>query len=574
MKKKLLPLIGLAALVALQAAVAWNGRLWWKGRAVAATPDEKIRLLSRAETVFPWNAAASFELGQAYFESGVEALSDPAVRDRSFGLSVEAFLRSLRLDPGAAAAHFHLAQTLLYMSYVPLPAPLPYFEEYKRAARLTGHNSQIYFDVGKVMLGRWPSLAPDEREFAVEVLRRSLAGRDEERLLDVLETWRLEVGDYGLVARILPEDAGALRAYARFLGERGLSVGERQAALARAEGLEFLAAKGEIDEGRREAEAFRLPEAADRYRAALAGLGRIKFYQTLAGRQIIDTKEYEKLRRTARRLLAMSRIEATRSLVDEDGAIAAYLAGGDEFTALGEFERFLEERGLIGEGSTAETAFKDLPTLAFRMDLDFQMNRYRDIVKVGDLLASSSIVVAPSGRPSYVLILGLIGEADLKLDYVYEAERYFRMALEVEPENLDALLGLERCYSRLNDETRAAEVRGTIARLTGPAAIDLGAKRLAKGESFAVDLMADGRPETLRIELAPETPGGSGLVAVFLNGRVVWENNGDTGTVVIPASLRPGRNSLEIEAVGDAVRLAAMTRTPPDPPVSLSGPAK
>ena len=574
MKKKLLPLIGLAALVALQAAVAWNGRLWWKGRAVAAAPDEKIRLLSRAETVFPWNAAVSFELGQAHFESGVEALSDPAARDRSFGLSVEAFLRSLRLDPGAAAAHFHLAQTLLYMSYVPLPAPLPYFEEYKRAARLTGHNSQIYFDVGKVMLGRWPSLAPDEREFAVEVLRRSLAGRDEERLLDVLETWRLEVGDYGLVARILPEDAGALRAYARFLGERGLSLGERHAALARAEGLEFLAAKGEIDEGRREAEGYRLPEAADRYRAALAGLGRIKFYQTLAGRQIIDTKEYEKLRRTARRLLAMSRIEATRSLVDEDGAIAAYLAGGDEFTALGEFERFLEERGLIGEGSTAETAFKDLPTLAFRMNLDFQMNRYRDIVKVGDLLASSSIVVAPSGRPSYVLILGLIGEADLKLDYVYEAERYFRMALEVEPENLDALLGLERCYGRLNDETRAAEVRGTIARLTGPAAIDLGAKRLAKGESFAVDLMADGRPETLRIELAPETPGGSGLVAVFLNGSVAWENNGDTGTIVIPASLRPGRNSLEIEAVGDAVRLAAVTRTPPDPPVSRSGPAK
>jgi tetratricopeptide (TPR) repeat protein len=568
LKKKLLPLIGLAALVALQAAVAWSGRLWWKGRAVAATPAEKIRLLSRAEAVFPWNAAASFELGRAHFESGVEALSDPAARDRSFGLSVEAFLRSLRLDPGAAAAHFHLAQTLLYMSYVPLPAPLPYFEEYKRAARLTGHNSQIYFDVGKVMLGRWPSLAPDEREFAVEVLRRSLAGRDEERLLDVLETWRLEIGDYGLVARILPEDAGALRAYARFLGERGLSLGERHAALARAEGLEFLAAKGEIDEGRREAEAFRLPEAADRYLAALAGLGRIKFYQTLAGRQIIDTKDYEKLRRTARRLLAMNRIEATRSLVDEDGAIAAYLAGGDEFTALGEFERFLEERGLIGEGSTAETAFKDLPTLAFRMNLDFQMNRYRDIVKVGDLLASSSIVVAPSGRPSYVLILGLIGEADLKLDYVYEAERYFRMALEVEPENLDALLGLERCYGRLNDEARAAEVRGTIARLMGPAAIDLGAKRLAKGESFAVDLMADGRTETLRIELAPETPGGSVLVAVFLNGRVVWENNGDTGAVVIPASLRPGRNSLEIEAVGGAVRLAAITRTPPEPPAS------
>ena len=41
------------------------------------------------------------------------------------------------------------------MSYLGLPAPLGYFEEYKRAAELTGHNSQIHFDVGKVLLGRW-----------------------------------------------------------------------------------------------------------------------------------------------------------------------------------------------------------------------------------------------------------------------------------------------------------------------------------------------------------------------------------------------------------------------------------
>lgn len=565
MKRKLFPLLGLAVLAALQAAAAWSGRLLWKGKAAAA-PDEKVRLFRRAEAVFPWDAAAPFELGKAYFEMGVEALADAAARDRSFGLAVEAFLRSLRLDPGVAAVHFHLAQALLYMSYVPLPTPLPYFEEYRRAARLTGHNSQIFFDVGKVMLGRWPALAPDERAFAVDVLRRSLAAGDEERLLDLLETWRLEVGDYGLARRIVPDTAAALRVYARFLGERSLSLEERHDALARAEGLEFAAARGEVDAGRRDTEEFRLPEAADRFRAALAGLGRIRFYQAPAGRQVIDPAEYEKLLRTARRLLAMNRIEATRSLVDEDGAVAAYLAGGDEFTALGEFERFLEERGLIGEGPTARAAFQDLPTLAFRMSLDFLMNRYRDIVRVGDLLASSSIVVAPSGRPSYVRVLSLIGEADLKLDYVYEAERHFRLALEADPNNLDALLGLERCYGRLNDEARAAELRAAIARLIGPATIALGGRRLAKGESLAVELLSAGRPETLRIEFVPEAAGGSALLAVFLNGRVVWENYGDAGLVTVPADLKPGRNSVEIEAVGGAVRLGSIVRTPPSAP--------
>jgi len=559
-KKKILPLAGLAALVALQSAVAWNGRLGWKGRAEAAGPEERIRVLGRAEAVFPWNAAVPFELGKAHFERGVQALGDPETRDRSFGLSVEAFLRSLRLDPGDAAAHFHLGQTLLYMSYLSLPSPLPYFEEYERAARLTGHNSRIHFEVGKVLLGRWPALASAEREFAVDILRRTLAGGDLERLREALETWALEVNDYELVDRVLPDDAAALRAYARFLGERGLARDKRHEALARAERLDFVRAGREVDEGRRDAEAFRLAEAGGRFRAALDALGRVRFYQALAGRELVDAAEYDGLRKTALRLLAMTRIEGTRSLVDEDGVVADYLAGGDEFTALGDFERFLKERGLLGEGPTAAAPFKDLPTLAFRMTLDFQMNRYRDIVRTGDLLASSSIVVAPSGRPSYIKVLNLVGEANLKLDNVYEAERHFRLALEVEPGNLDALLGLERCYGRLNDEDRAAEVRRRIDGVVSPAGIDLRARRLAKGETFAVAYVADGRPGTLRLEFRPDPAGSAPLVAVFLNGRVVWEENGDTGTAVFRATLRAGRNSLEIEAVGGPVTLVSISR--------------
>jgi len=560
LKKKILLLAGLGVLAAFQAAVVWNGRLFWKGSAVATDPAEKVRILRRAEAVFPWNDAVAFELGKAYFESASEALDDPAARDRSFGLAVEAFLRSLRLDPGRAATHFHLAQTLLYMSYLSLPAPVSHFEEYTRAARLTGHHSQIFFDVGKVLLGRWPSLSAEEREFAVDVLRRSLAGRDEKRLAEILETWRLEVRDYGLIGRVLPEDAASLRAYARFLGEKALSLEERHAALARAERLEFLRAKAELDAGRRESEAYRPGEASVRFRAALEALEGIKFYQKLAGRELIDPGEYDEARRTALRLLAMGRVDQTRSLVDEDGAIAAYLVSGDTFAALGEFERFLKERGLLGDAPTAASPFKDLATLAFRMDLDFQLNRYRDIVRVGDLLAASSVVVAPSGRPSYARILRLVGEADLKLDYVYEAERYFRMALEVEPESLEALLGLERCYGRLNDEAKAAEIRGRIVLLTGPDAIDLGGRSLPKGESFAVDLISDGRPTALRFGFEPDQPGGTPLTAVFLNGRIAWEGPAKAGGAAVPAELAAGRNSLVIEAVGGPLRLTSILR--------------
>jgi tetratricopeptide (TPR) repeat protein len=570
LKKKILPLAGLAVLVLLQAAVTWNARLCWRAKAVVTDPDAKIHLLERANAVFPWNDAVFFELGKVYFERGVESLADPAARDRLFRLSIASFLRSLRLDPSSPSAHFELAQTLLYMSYLSLPAPLGYFEEYKRAAELTGHNSQIHFDVGKVLLARWGGMSREEQDFVVDILKRSLAGTDEERLLDLLETWSLSVRDLGLMDRILPDEPGALRIYARFLGERSLSPEARIAALARAEALDVARARAELDRGRHEAESFRTAEAAARSAAALDALGSVKFYQTLAGKELFDPKEFAAIRKAALRLLAMSRVEETRSLADPEGAIAAYLAAEDDFTALSEFETFVKERGLLDEDA-AVSPLKDLQTWAFRMTLDFQLNRYRDIARDGGLLASSSLIIAPSGRPSYVRILRLIGESDLKLDNVYEAERYLRSALEVDPQNLDVLMGLERCSRRLNEEGKAVEINGLIDRLTSPAVIELGGRVVEADGSFKLDLVTSGGPTTVRLEFAPSPEGGHPLVSIFLDGRVVWEGNGDTGSAEFPATLAPGRASLEIAALGGAVSLHRITRAaaaPADHPIS------
>ena len=560
--KKILSIAGLAALVILQAAFAWNARLCWRAKAAAIGPDEKIRILLRADAVFPWNDVVPYELGRAYFERGAEALGDPAARDTLFRRSIESFLRSLRYNPGSAAAHFELGQALLYAGYAAIPEPLSSFDEYRRAAELTGHNSQIHFDAGKVLLGRWDGLTPEEKEFVAGLLRTSLAGKDEERLLDLLETWNLTSRDPGLIDRILPDDAASLRTYARFLGERSLSLEGRQTALARADALEVGRARSELERGRRDADALRLSDASSRAAAALDALGSVKFYQALVGKELFDPREAAGILKASRRLLAMARIEETRSLADEDGTIAAYLDAEDDFTSLGEFETFLKERGLLGEAGD-DPPLKDLRTLAFRTALDFKLNRYRDIARVGDLLTSSSLVIAPSGKPSYVRILRLIGESHLKLDNVYAAEEYFRKASETAPGDLEVLLGLERCYGRLNDEPKAGEVRQAIGRLTGPGVIDLGGRAVPKGETFKVDLFTAGGPRTVRLEFASAVAGGRPLVSVFFDGRVVWEKYGDTGLAEFAITLGPGPASLEIAAVNDAIRLGRVTLAVP-----------
>lgn len=558
MKKKLLAIAGLAVLVLAQAVVAWNARLRWRGGTAETDPAVKIRLLRRAAAVFPWNGDVSFELGRAYFGRGVEALGDPAARDRWFGLAVAAFQRSLRLDPGSSAAHFELAQTLLYMDYLGLPAPLGYLDEYRRAAELTGHNSRTHYDVGKVLLGRWDGLSPADKDFVAGLLKGALAGKGEDRLADFLEAWSLAGRDQALIDRVLPEDATSLRTYADFLGERGLDLRSRWSALARAEALDVARARAELEQARRDADAFRTADASDRSAAALKALGSVRFYQDLAGREIFAPKEYRDVLTGARRQLAMDRIEETRSLADADGTIAAYLAVEDDFAALGAFETFIKERGLL-DGPGTDSPFKDLQVLAFRMGLDFKLNRYRDIARVGSLLQSSSLVIAPSGRPSYAAVLRLIGEANLKLDNVYEAERYYQMAQAAAPDDLAVLLGLERCYGRLNDEARAAEVRRAVARLTSPAVTPLGGKTVAKGSSETISLVTVGGPRTVRVEVSQATPERPPLVTVLADGRVAWEGIGDTGSIEFTADPGPGGLALEIFAVSGPVRLERLT---------------
>lgn len=491
-------------------------------------------------------------------------MGDAAARDGLFRKAIDGFLRSLRLNPGSAVAHFELGQALLYAEYAGLSTPLAYFDEYKRAAELTGHSSEIHYNAGKVLFGRWDSLGPKEREFVAGLLKSSISGQNQERVLDLLEAWNVAGHDAGVIDRILPDDAAVLRTYARFLGERSLSLEDRHRALARAEALEVARAGTEIGQSRRTAELSMTSEAAFHAAEALRALGSVKFYQALAGKELFDPQEFQGLQRAARLLSAKSWVEERESLDDPEGIIAAFLEAEDDPATLGGFETFLKQRRLLEMNGT-DAPFRSLKTLAFRMGLDFKLGRYGDITAFEGALASGSTVLAPSGRSTYVQILSLIGEANLKLNNVLEAEAYFKKAREIGSDSLDILLGLESCYDRLNEGPKAAEVRAAIARLTSPDRMDLGGRAVAKGQTVTIDLASTGGTRAFRLEFAPSGPETNPLVSVFLNGRVAWEKYGDTGLAEFTGTLRPGAARLEITAVSAPVSLGRLSMAPAEP---------
>ncbi len=556
MKKALilaaLGLLGLAAVCSYA-----NIHLYYRAKSMTGDPGARIRLLERADRFFPWNDLVHFELGKAYFERGIEDLGNVGRRDADLKRSFASFERSLRLDPGALQTHFEFAQSLLYMTYLSLPAPVSWFEEFKKAALLTGHNSQIFFEVGKVLLSRWPSLSPAERVFTRDILERMLAGKDKERLTAVLQVWDLNARDSGLMEAILPEDSSILRLYARFLGEKAHSIEARHKALSRAERLEYMSAKGESEAGQRAMDSFRTAEAAAHFSACLDILQNIKFYQALAGDNLIDPKEYADVRRSAYLNLAKCRIEETRSLENAAPDLEAYLSLEDRSSAIGDLEKFLKERNVL----PAEPALnaKDLKALAFQLRLSFRQNRYRDITRFGASLEQGLVFVPEARKEDLLETYEVIGDAFQKLDYIYEAERFYDKALAGRTGSLDLLLKIRKGYERLNDDAGVSKADEAIRAALTPGEQAFGGAPVPKGTERAFPLVLEGGRFALELGFAASEEGPGPLASLEFNGRIVWEG-----------LIGPAGWTAEVETVAGANRLVLGAVSGPVFPLRLA----
>jgi tetratricopeptide (TPR) repeat protein len=561
--KKILTLAALGLIGLAAVCLYWNAHLYYRAKDTIENPAKKVRLLEKANRFFPWNDLVHFELGKAFFELGSENLGQVGRRDAGFRKGLQGFERSLRLSPGSLQAHFQMAQSLLYMTYLSLSVPVGYFEEYKKAALLTGHNSPIFYEVGKVLFSRWPELSAAEKDFTLDILKKLLAQKNQEKLLTLLRIWDLNVKDYPALDRILPEDPAVDRAYAGFLGERGLSLEERQKALSRAERLEYLKAKNESEQGQRAFDYFQVAEAAGHFSACLDILKNIRLYQTLTGRPLIDRKEYEDLRKSAHLNLAKCKIEETRKLEDAEPEIDAYLSLENQVAALGELETFLKERGVL----SAEPALnvKSLKQMAFRLRLAFKQNRYRDITGVGASLERSLLIVPDDMKEDLVEVLVVVGDAYQKLDYIYESEKSYTRALDIDPRNLDALRKLRKCYERLNDAEKAKAAEERVQGVLSPREQLFERLSLGKGQARPFALALEAGKITLSLAFSNEKAVPDPLVSLDFNGLVIWEGYAGPGGLTLSVDAVTGPNTLVLRAVSGPVTPVSLTWAPAQP---------
>jgi len=429
--------------------------------------------------------------------------------------------------------------------------------QYKRAANLGGQNTEIFFEVGRVFLSRWQALSPEDREFTVEILKKIVDRRERERLLSVFNLWEVNVKDYEVMDEVLSEDPQIYRDFAEFLGERSLSMEERQRYLAKAERLEFLAAQSVFDAGEHAHFYYRLKEAQDRFKNCLNILDKIRFYQDLSIPQnLINLSEYKRLRKLALLNLTKSLLEQGQELKDVDVYLWEYLEKEDRVLDIGELESYLKSRGLIGgpEGSS----FNDLDRLSFELYFSFRQGRFRDNMSKGRNLLKSLISVPEGKEEQFVRILQIVGESFQKVDFIYDSNDFYDEALKRDPDNLEILVKLRGNYDRLSAEREMQEIDRKIGEIISPRDISVG-RPIYRGQTFRQSMILDGRDVRLGLQFGKGSDDRNPLITVLFNGRVVSENYLEKDKVYVSVESKIGENVLQIVPVNRGVEIKKIT---------------
>jgi len=563
----------IALLLALIAAAAVDIALFRSETLVAGAKGEisaeaRIALLEKEQALYPLNDELYRLLGKAHFEAGSEKLGEASGRDAHFQAAQANLLRSLRLNPLSAAAHFELAQGLEFFRLVGIAADRRPVEEYFAAARLGLQDPEILNASGRVLLSQWGALDEGEKRLTRRLLQTSLANPGPDVLASFLETWALHVGDYEVIKSVLPADAAAWRGYALYLAQHSLDRGERIEALIRAENQDFEKARAAAAAGRSEFRAHKLREAEAHFRSGRDLLQGIRFYQTLSGRPGFEPGDYNALRGAVSLGLLQTRMETARSLDEILPDAAAFLEDEESSGAIGELERWLKERRFIDD--RLDPSGKDLRRLAFEMKLSFLQNRYREITEAGQALESGVLLVPETARKDYADVLELVGDAYGKLDFLYESNAFYQKARTAAAGGPALLSKLRRNYERLNDSDGLRAVDRDIKAAAAARTLDWKGITVPRSTVFAQAIFLDGQEIRLTLRFkADKTDALRPYVAVFFNGRVVWDDLlPATDSLDLDLSPRSGPNRLEIQPLNRPVDLVGLDAQPiPEPGV-------
>lgn len=510
----------------------------------------RIEALAKANKYLMFNDKVYYETGKSHFDLFRQNLGDKAVALSHLQKAAENFNLSLKINPASPFGHFHMAQSLLYLDVCDPSSEDGFMQEFKSAVNLAGDNHEMFYEVGKVFLSRWPFIAEEDKISTIHILKKSLQEERRDKFLPLLPIWEMNVRDYSVIRQIIPKKPDFYHMYARFLGEKSLSLEERRDVLVEAEFLDFEHARMRHESGKAFLFAYQFEKAQGQFRICLNILKRIRFYQDLTGQNLIDIFRFETLQKLANLDMATSILGNRGEWSEARKFLIPYLEREDRIAEVKKIEDYLHARNLLPK--KIEDSIRDMSELYLHLLIYAKQKRYRDVTAIGSRLFEDVRFLTKGNKEDTVQALLVVGDSFEMTGSQYRAVEYYWKALEISPASLETMVRIRNVLPFTGEEIQRREIQTRIDRILSRSPLRFENLEIKKGQDVSRRLFLDGQQISLNLHLG-KIGEGDPLVSVHFNGRVIWDGPLEDENLSFALESKIGENFIQIQAVESPV---------------------
>lgn len=507
---------------------------------------KKTELYKLSHRIFPFDHTAAYKYGYVLLESGYENKNNALILE-----SINWFKKAASRNPFHYYTHYYLGKSYLFYDY----PHSQYFNEaisqFKKAAIIRGSNQAIVLDTSKILLSMWPLLSDEDKQFCHNLLSQSMTRFLWEDFAGIVEPWWLYSKDKNFLKQLLEKNPVFFSKVAGKLTELEAPLSLRWEFLSEYE--KFI-----LEEVNRKFQSitFQKKDELKTLPPLLEDLKTIKAYYRLAGDETFNKEKYRDLKNKLLQQVIDAFFEAfplkkDRKMEHEQEMnryIDEYIKGDLPREQVLKFKEYLKKKDFFKPNDFTSLYFYYLP--------EFKLGNFVGIISDIERLKSSITYINEEKQGGYIRLLLLLSDSYQASNLLSLAEKTLREIIGMQPDNLDAyffLLRIRRVFGE--DSAYKGKIEENIDSLKNSRKFELNPLNIDREIKKPVYLVDSNSIEiTFGNGLKEQIK--TGLLQVFVDGQIKYENYISHLPRVVPVEIKPGSDENEMSKHQVAVRVA------------------
>jgi len=497
---------------------------------------KKIEFYKLGHKIFPFDHTAAYKYAYVLLESGYEKKNNAIILE-----SIDWFKKAASRNPFHYYSHYYLGKSYLFYNY----PNSQYFNEaisqFKKAAFIRGGNQAIALDASKILLSMWPLLGDEDKRFCQNLLSQSMTRFLWEDFAGIIEPWWLYSKDKIFLEQLLEKRPVFFYSTAEKLAELEASLSLRWEFLAKYE--KFIL---EDVDRKFQSLPFQKKDEPQPLLLLLEDLKTIKDYYKLAGDEIFNRGKYRELKNKMLYQVIDTLFETFPRKKNQtgqyerkmNGYIEEYLKGDLPREQVLKFKEYLKKKDFFRPNDFTSLYFYYLP--------EFKMGNFGGIISDIEKWKKSDTYINMAKQDSYIQLLLLLADSYKASNLLSLAEQTLKEIIGMRPDNLDAyfsLLRIRRVFGE--DSGYKGKIKENIDSLKNSRKFELNPLNIDREIKKTVYLVDSSTIEITFSEGLKEQM-KTGLLQVFVDGRIKYENYISHLPRMVPVEIKPGSDENEM----------------------------